>query len=216
MSETEGFATLVEALKMSFSEGLKGVHTLLPGEIVSYDNATQRARVRIGCSIELIDNTLLPYPVLIDVPVQFPRWGGYTITMPVSPGDECAVVFGERDMSRFLSSGATDFPPVTARKFDLSDGFAIMGLSSSASVVSDAPTDAIEIRADTGLRARFSSLGTVAFENAGEELISLLSEILQQLSTETVTVAGVPTPLNGAALYTALKLRLDTFKELPP
>jgi hypothetical protein len=42
-------------------------------------------------------------PILINVPVQFPRGGCFLLTFPVTKGDECLIMFAERDAKRFHS-----------------------------------------------------------------------------------------------------------------
>ncbi|MGI8770932.1 MAG: Gp138 family membrane-puncturing spike protein [Acidobacteriaceae bacterium] len=36
-------------------------------------------------------------PILADVPIFLPSAGGFTLTMPIMPGDECEVVFSDMD-----------------------------------------------------------------------------------------------------------------------
>jgi hypothetical protein len=204
---------LTEAISTALQSSIRRMHTMLPGVIDLYNPATQRARIRIAMSTELSNGLILPYPILLDVPVQFPRWGNYSITMPVTVGDECAVFFSERAMDTFLQFGpANQLPPTSARVFDLSDGFAVMGLTSSVNTLSTPTAGAMEIKCAAGLTVRLFANGKVSITNAGFELIALFDALLQQLSTETVTVAGTPTPLNGAAVYSLLKTQLGTFK----
>jgi len=204
-------------MQTGIDSAFKHVHTMLPAVIDSFDSSSQRAVVKVAYSMELTDGTRLAYPPLLDVPVQFPRWGSFSITMPVSVGDECAVCFSERALDRFKEEGASEYPPLSARRFDLSDGFAVMGLFSSGNEVSDFQTDAIELKAtDSGAVIRITDAGKVSIENSSEELIALLVEVLGVLESDGVTIASGSSagtyPLDGAASYTALKTRLETFK----
>lgn len=204
---------LSEAISTVVQSSIRRMHTMMPGVIELYDSTKQRARVKIAIRTQMANGTILPYPPLLDVPVQFPRWGNYSITMPVTPGDECAVFFSERALDTFKQFGeANILPPTSARVFDLSDGFAVMGLSSDVNALPTPTAGAIEIKCAAGLTVRLYANGKLSITNAGFELITLFDSLLQQLSTETVTVAGTPTPLNGAAVYSLLKTQLGTFK----
>lgn len=109
-------------------EGLRGqIHTALPGEIVAYSAATQKADVQPLIMKKGMDGVALPLPVIPGVPVQFPRGGGAFISFPLKPKDHCSIFFSERALDRWKTTGAiTD--PMDARKHDLSDAFVMPGL----------------------------------------------------------------------------------------
>jgi hypothetical protein len=78
---------------------VKTVMTSLPGRIVSYDAATKLAVV------EPTVHTGNPLPPIPDVPVKFPRGGGYRMVWPLNKGDEVTLHFHKWDPSRFRVSG---------------------------------------------------------------------------------------------------------------
>lgn len=88
-------------------------------------------------------------PLLVDVPVIFPRGGGCTLTFPVSEGDECLVVFADRCIDFWWQSGGVQ-EPVDGRMHDLSDAFAIVGPQSQANKISGISTKAAQLRTDDG------------------------------------------------------------------
>jgi hypothetical protein len=196
---------------------MKTVHTMLPGIIEEFDAITQTAKVNLVHSQRLVDGTELNFPPLINVPVQFYRWGAFSITAPVATDDPCAVFFCERSMDKYLELGAIGKPPNDKRFFDLSDGFAVPGLVPSTKVLSDFNEDELEIRSDNGnTKFRITDSGKIQIINGSGELISTISDILNQLQVESVTVTSGSSagtyPVNGQAVYAALKLILDTFK----
>ena len=65
-------------------------------------------------------------PILIDVPVWFP--GSYTYN--VYEGDECLVVFADRSIDGWYQTGDVS-NPISARRHNLSDGIAFVGIRSS-------------------------------------------------------------------------------------
>lgn len=72
-------------------------------------------------------------PVLLDVPLVFPSAGGFTLSLPVTAGDEVLVVFSSRCIDAWWQSGGVQ-APMELRMHDLSDGFAIPGPKSQPNV----------------------------------------------------------------------------------
>lgn len=91
--------TDAELMRQSTKAGLAGVWTSLPGKVVSYDPETKTAE----CEAMVHDGDVPePFP---DVPVKFPRGGGYRLVWPIEPGDEVTLLFYGLDPSRFRVSG---------------------------------------------------------------------------------------------------------------
>lgn len=109
----------------------------VPGIVQSFDPSSQTCTVRCAVREQVDINgelTWVEIPLLLDVPVVFPRAGGYVLTMPVAEGDECLVVFGDVCIDAWWQSGGVQ-NQVEIRRHDLSDGIAIMGLWSQPRVV---------------------------------------------------------------------------------
>ena len=101
---------------------LESLRVALPGEIISYDSSTRMASIQLV--IREWGSSEDP-PVLVDVPVF--SIGG--IVFPVNKGDECLVVFADSCIdSWIMNSGVSS--PLSARRHDISDGFAFVGFSS--------------------------------------------------------------------------------------
>jgi phage baseplate assembly protein gpV len=88
-------------------------------------------------------------PLLVDVPVIFPRGGGFTMTFPVRAGDECLVVFSDRCIDFWWQNGGVQ-ETVDPRMHDLSDAFAIVGPQSQAKKISGISTTSVQVRTDDG------------------------------------------------------------------
>ncbi|EIS4516516.1 translation initiation factor IF-2, partial [Salmonella enterica] len=88
-------------------------------------------------------------PLLVDVPVVFPRGGGCTLTFPVKAGDECLVIFADRCIDFWWQNGGVQ-EPVDDRVHDLSDAFCIVGPQSQAQKISGISTSAAQLRTDDG------------------------------------------------------------------
>lgn len=140
-----GSATLLDAIRVVVQEDRKTLHTALPGIVQSFDAAKQTARVRPAIKRVWVDEGPKDLPDCVDVPVQFPRGGGFVLTFPVAAGDECLLVFAERAIDGWFTDGGTQ-EPSEVRFHDLSDAFAIMGFSSIGRAVAGLSGDAVELR----------------------------------------------------------------------
>ena len=119
----------LQALKKDI---LSSLRCALPGTVVSFDEPTQTA-----CVSPTLKGKGISLPTLRDVPVFFPgsRVGG--VTWPVSPGDECLLVFADGDTDRWFETGAAA-DPASGRLHALSDAFAFLGFRSLPGVLQEA------------------------------------------------------------------------------
>ncbi len=131
------------------NNALKNVHTLIPGIIHSFDPDKQTAQVQPAIKRIFVESGAVNLPLCVDVPVHFLKCGPFCITGPVAPGDECILGFFERAIDKWFAAGGVQ-EPSEYRLHDLSDGFAIVGISSLPSVIPGFnPTD-LEIRSLAG------------------------------------------------------------------
>lgn len=124
----------------------------MPGVIESFDPDSVTASVRPairGYDGGTEDDGWIELPLLVDVPVIFPRGGGCTLTFPVKAGDECLLIFADRCIDFWWQNGGVQ-KPVDLRMHDLSDAFAIVGPQSQAHKISGISTSSVELRSDDG------------------------------------------------------------------
>jgi hypothetical protein len=216
---TEGGIGFGNLLRLAHREIMKGVHTMLPGVVDEFDSATQRAKVAIATAQQTYKGDKLSFPPLINVPVQFFRWGGFTISMPVKPGDECAIYFSERSMDLFLDQGGVDKVPVDGRFFDLSDAFIVPGLNSNGNIVPDYDNSNMVFKSDNGATVfTLTEDGRFSIENSTAEFVTTVSDLLGVLDNEVAVVTSGSSsgnwPLKGNidGVYAALKTKIDSFK----
>ena len=120
----------------------------MPGIIQEF-NAEEQT-VTVQCAIrEKInmdgDLSWQEIPLLLDVPIIFPRAGNYILTMPIQAGDECLVVFGDSCMDAWWQSGGVQ-NQIDCRRHDLSDGYAIVGLYSQPRRINNYSTNTAQLR----------------------------------------------------------------------
>lgn len=124
-----------------------------PGIIQSFDPEEQTVTVQLAIREKRLKNDgteeWLDIPQLVDVPVVFPRAGGYVLTFPVKAGDECLVVFGDACMDAWWQSGGVQ-NQIDCRRHDLSDGYAILGPWSQPRRISNYSTSSVQLRNESG------------------------------------------------------------------
>lgn len=124
------------------------------GQIQSYDATKQEATVKIAQQQVTSTQpdgtrTLSEFPLLLRCPVVYPSGGGFTLTFPIAAGDECLILFNDREIDNWVTSGAGQ-APTTARMHDLSDGFALVGVRSNPRALTSVSTSATQLRSDDG------------------------------------------------------------------
>lgn len=150
---------------------LKNLHTLLPGIIDSFDPATQTAKVQPAIKRIFTERGAVSLPLCVDVPVEFPGGGGFFLTFPVQPGDECTLSFSERCIDFWFDQGGVQLP-AEYRTHDLSDAFARVGVNSKPNALGSFQTGAVELRnrART-VRVTMKADGTIENVNAAGSTI---------------------------------------------
>lgn len=162
MDPRERFEDHQEALRTAMDGQQAGMWTAMPATVTAYDPArmTVSATPAIKAKQRQLDGTQTDVlmPPCVDVPVVFPRGGGFSLTFPIAVGDEVLLVFASRCIDGWWQEGGTQ-PQLDARMHDLSDAFAIpgpwsqktkiTGALSGAQLRNAAGTTVLEVSADT-------------------------------------------------------------------
>ncbi len=184
-----GLTDLLDALKR---EIMKEINCAKIGTIKAFDAGNQTVTVQIAMQqVTSIApdgvKTLADYPLLLEVPVFFPAGGGYTLTFPIAQGDECLVVFNDRQLDNWFTSGA-GLPPTIGRVHDLSDGIAYVGLRNSTRSLGGVSTSAAQLRSDDGL--------TYVEIDASGKIVTIRAEEKVILDTKVLQVNGIINVIN--------------------
>lgn len=120
----------VQRLQEMASETVGGIHTALPGTVVSFDPETGLAVVTPAAVYKKPDGGTIPYPDIPGVPVYFPQGGGQkaSIAYPVRAGDGCLLIISERSLDYWRYGRETD----AELQFDLTNSIALVGLFTAA------------------------------------------------------------------------------------
>ncbi|NHB94369.1 phage baseplate assembly protein V [Photorhabdus cinerea] len=149
-SRTGDLSETLKAINHALSSQLR---VAMPGIIQSFNAEAATCVVQPAIKSGIADPegkaTSVSLPLLVDVPVIFPRGGGVTLTFPVKAGDECLVIFADRCIDFWWQSGGVQ-EPADQRQHDLSDAFAIVGPQSQSKRISGISTNTAQLRSDDG------------------------------------------------------------------
>lgn len=107
--------------------------------------------------------TLAEYPLLVSVPVYFMGGGGFTQTFPINAGDECIILFNDRQLENWVASGPGQAPSIP-NLHDLSDGMCLVGLRSNPRALPNVSATAYQVRSDDGATLFSMQSGKITLE----------------------------------------------------
>ena len=96
-------------------------------------------------------NVYLPYPVIVQCPVFIIQGGGSYLTFPITAGDTGLVLFSDRELTTWLTTGQITYPQ-NQRTHDLSDGIYLGGIRSLLNAISNYNTTQPSLKDQTGER----------------------------------------------------------------
>lgn len=233
MDRLERFESLNGLLLQALRGDRSELWTALPGIVQSFDPATRTCEIQpaIQAAITLpayVNGKPLPgkpgekvwvdMPKLLDCPVFFPSGGGYTLTFPIAKDDECLVIFSSRCIDAWFGSGGHANQQTMLRMHDLSDGFALVGVSSLPKVIPAISTDSTQLRSNTGTTFVELKNGNINIVAPTAVTVTAPTAIVNSTNT-TVNATGVAKVVSPSIILqnagTALKkLVNDTFVAL--
>lgn len=193
-----------ESLRLAFESVVAQVWTSIPGIITSVNLTDQTVSVQPSIQGVISDSAgnaiNVNLPILTDVPIVWPRGGGFALTFPIKAGDEVLVVFSSRCIDSWWQSGGIGVP-MEARMHDLSDGFAILAPTSQPKRLSGVnPTNA-QLRTESGnTYLEITPTGKVKIVATTE--IEMIAPAIKMTGTVTVTgdVTASGVTVGGVAL----------------
>jgi hypothetical protein len=179
-----------EALQLALDSRQISIWTAQPGVITKVSDLSGKLTVDVQPAVQGKSRTpngvttLGNLPIIPDVPVVFPKGGGYAMTFPLAIGDEVLLVHATRNIDGWWQSGGIQ-PPLDSRLHDLTDAFAIPGPYSQATKIGSVSTSTAQFR---------TADGTQHVEiNAAAKQITLVSNgiaVTLDSSANNVTVSG--------------------------
>lgn len=196
--------TLETVIQTAIDTNLKDVHTCLPAVIQSIDYDEQLIECQPTIQ-KLVDGVLTSLPLLIDVPIRFPKSADFSITYPLKEGDHVLVIFAERSIDNWLlDSGIQSANDV--RRHSLSDGFAIPMVYPQPDKITDFDDTNLHIRTTNGEGIKLTPTGNIElngnddFVTAFNDMKSAFDEFKTDFNTHITTVYDIhthPDPVSG-------------------
>lgn len=191
--ETASLDSVLEACVADLSGRFR---VAMPAIVVSFDENQQTVTLQPAIAGTDESGGAMTSAVLADVPVKFPRGGGFAFTFPVLPGDEGWVIFADRCIDNWFSSGQVS-QAAEHRQHDWSDGGFLPGFSSLMRVINHFRNDAIVMRQLDGPGyVSIDTSGNVDIDGA-RFTVHCEAEFMKHVTMrESLTVTG-PAELNG-------------------
>ena len=114
------------------------------GKIVSFDadNQTAQAEMLVQKSV---NGQIIEYPVLVDCPVFVISGGKACITLPVTAGDSCLVLFNDEDMDNWFATGSKQ-EANTNRHHSFTDALIMVGFRHQANKIANYSATNMQLR----------------------------------------------------------------------
>lgn len=173
------------------------------GIIQSFDPADQTVRVKVAYK-RTVSGALVEYPVLIDCPAVILGSKSKRLEIPITLGDECLVMFNDRDIDNWFASGQVG-PLNSQRMHSIADGFALIGVRSLLNSIEDWDNTRVSIRnGDTRVGVSASKVKIENANRTANQLLNNIADLTSSLQTALTTFATGLTVGTLTAKATAL------------
>ncbi len=215
--QKEATPTLAKTIKQSNEAAALNLKVAMPGEVIKYDRKKMLADVQPQFNRKYKDGSVVEMPIIYNVPVAHPRAGTAYIHMPIKKGDNVLLVFADRSMEKWLTSGGK-VDPEDVRNHHIADAIAYPGLYPFNNNVPVSNGDDIIMRNDGpgGGKCEVRVKGNNHYQvvnNKGNELVDVLSEILKTIREAVVYTSSGAQKLrhsNFVNVHAKLKTFLET------
>jgi hypothetical protein len=198
---------LVDALQVFRDDIFYNMNCVKIGIVQSFDGTKKTAEVQCAFKRVLKDGTIVRHALLIDCPVFTLQGGGAFVEMPIAPGDNCLLLFSDRNLDAWFETGS-EAPPYDARAHHFTDAIALVGLNSlQSSLPNYVPATA---RFGYGGAEVDISANLITLKNQTTTLLVLLDGLIDVIAAITVQDGMSTLPLTAAAIAAleAYKLQL--------
>lgn len=175
--------TFAQLIKHAIESRLLDVHTALIAKVESYDAAKQQVDVApmLKRSLETIDGEWVSeqLPVLCDVPVLFPRSGGFFISFPIQQGDFVQLLFNETDIEAWLENKEPTI--VHNQRFTLQGAVALPGIFPEALALTGAHQSNLVVGKEQGLQIHIDEQKIRLGSADASEALAIASKVREEL-----------------------------------
>jgi hypothetical protein len=147
-------------------------------------------------------NKLVSYPVLVKCPLVILTGGNSYLSFPVTVGDTCVILFNDRDIDTWWSTGSIGSAPNSTRVHDLNDALILVGVRSASKKIAVYNMNGPQLANGNALVAVESK---VKIEVNSVTLGATMSSIMTQL----ISLANYVGDTGAAAALTTLQTTLN-------
>jgi len=184
---------IVDVFNQFLDARLEKIHTMIPGEIVSYEgHTTRKANVKPLIKLKTIQNQSVSIQPIDSVPVIFPGSPTFQFLFPLPAKTPCMICFMEAGIGDYLnSSGGLVVDPDDLSRFTLMDAVCIPGLNTFKGVPSS-PLSTIEIDDSGVIKLNGESKNFVTHAELNTALQTFMNSL--NLHTHPTAATGPPSP----------------------
>ncbi len=181
------------------------------------DDITAQATINYSQTYYKSDNNgewisyQVPYPILLDCPVVIMSGGGGSLTFPIAKGDECIVLFNDRDIDNWVAGASSGSPVASGRLHSMADGMILVGFPDIESYDMERA-----LLAFNGAMVGVGKDNKVKIANQLYTLNGLLQDLITQIKAITVICAAPASPSSvpvNVAAFTAIATQLQNLLE---
>lgn len=202
-----------EIIRLAISNALMKTRVMIPGKITEV-LGNQKVSVQPLLQTRYTNGDLVNLPVVQNVLVSMPMGTGWYDKAPIAVGDNGTLIFCDRSLDVWSAGSGQIVDPQDSRMHDLSDAIFVPGLVPFSMQTQEAPSDWVRVNGKAKLK--LDQDGTFYIGNGTNELIDLMSQLMDTLINETFTLTLLgPQPFIASTntLLQQIKDKLDTLKE---
>lgn len=210
----------VDSLKRNNDALSRAIRVQTVAKVVSVDYDRQTITAQPLIREKIIDSITgetywQQLPVISDVPLCFPQFGGFVLTMPVKAGDEVVLSFSDSCFdSWFTKGGIQNWND--RRRHDLSDAIAIVGINNQTNTIDNFSQTATELRSKDGEMS-------VSLDKDGGEEVLTLKRGESKVIMDKMTLADIPgvkfdrirSIANGTEIFQGQTIKVEIISGTP-
>lgn len=177
---------LIDLIQAAIRDREMDLHVSMPAKVESYDASAQTVEVVPQLNRALPDGlgnfTSEELPKLADVPVCFPRAGGFFVSFPIQKGDFVLLVFSERNLGAWLSTGEQG-DPGDLGMHTLDGAVAIPGVYPSNAALDDASDTDMVLGKDGSTAAKIEITDSLVKMGGGANFVALANLVKARIDT---------------------------------
>lgn len=211
-----GNLSIAEVLQRALDGQLAQLNTAMPGRIISYDHATQTAKIKPllkrAVPTPQDDYILEDLPEIPRVKVIHPGGDTWSLHLPLAVGDTVQLVINQWDISEWARTG-NESAPADRRRNSLAAAVAFPGLRADGKAIEGTSATDATLRHSSGFSVTFKN-GSVEF-GGGSEALAVASKVDAEINKiwTFLRTAAVTSPLDAGE---AFKLSANTFATSNP